>query len=309
MNETKHKSNDLIKILDAQKHLTFYNIMNYPVPNNHKQFYFWKNKTNKQTNNKKTKDNYIENSKNFSRKEKNPYMKDFLKKIDKYQKLYKSIPFVRDIYLCNSISFNALHKNSDIDLFIVTKENALWRARFFSRLFFTLKKEKLFLKKGKRGEESAQKFCLSFYTTENNQNLYPICIEQNDIYLAYRLAHLVPLYQEQKKQDSSYIYSKNNRIYSILPNLTKTHSIHIWNKKITGKTKIKQILELFFWWIIWKIFEKIIKWIRLPIVIRKRNKLGKANRGIIINDNMLKFHLDKRKKIHYLFQIKNKDYQ
>ena len=31
--------------------------------------------------------------------------------------MYQSLPFVKEIFLCNSISFNALKRDSDIDLF------------------------------------------------------------------------------------------------------------------------------------------------------------------------------------------------
>ena len=41
--------------------------------------------------------------------------------IKRLESTFQSIPFIEQIFLCNSISFNALDKNSDIDLFIITK--------------------------------------------------------------------------------------------------------------------------------------------------------------------------------------------
>lgn len=84
-------------------------------------------------------------------------MSEFIKKIAYHHKMYAKLPFVEMIFLSNSITFNALDKNSDIDLFVVTKEGRIWTARFFASLIFFFAgikrlKNKIF-----------QKFCLSFF--------------------------------------------------------------------------------------------------------------------------------------------------
>ena len=80
--------------------------------------------------------------------------------------------------------------------------------------------------------DKKQKFCLSFYVTEDNQNLYPIMIDKTDIYLSYRLAHLVPLYQNNNKnetKDSKHnsIYENNKRLESLMPNHPQEHCISL----------------------------------------------------------------------------------
>jgi hypothetical protein len=60
-------------------------------------------------------------------------------------------------------------------------------------------------------------------------------------------------------------------------------------------------VEFFGGGIIGKGSELIIKMIRLPIVIYKAKQLEDRGWGIIINNNMLKFHMDIRKKIHLLY--------
>ena len=188
--------------------LLFYEIMNYPVPNDYKFFEYWA---------KKEELAYKENN-NFSRNEKNQYIDEFWQKINKFRNLYRSLPFISEIFICNSISFNSLKEDSDIDVFIITKKNKLRRARFFSELYFTILWQKRF-KKNKK-----QKFCLSFYVTENNKNLYSIMIDRSDIYLWYRLAHLVPLYQEEKEEWSMY---KNNPWFeAMFPNHPQKYCIN-----------------------------------------------------------------------------------
>ena len=292
----KESNQQLQETLKNEKELIFYKIMHYPVP---KQFaYFLRNekiapKAKKPIRIGDFKDEW------FSRKKKNPYMEEYSTHIQKFRRIYRNIPFVQSLYLCNSITFNALHEDSDIDILIITKKRALRRARLASEIYFRL----LFLKRGKTNKR--KKFCLSFYTSQEYQNFYNIMLPQNDIYFIYRLAHLVPLYQESYEN----IYKHNQRIKSTLPNFPGKQCINIWISSEFWKSNRKKIQEFFLWWIRGTLLEKTIKYLRLPLVIYKKNKVWERGRGIIINDHMLKFHQDKRKKIHLLYKIYTKKYQ
>lgn len=61
-------------------------------------------------------------------------MNEFLAFLKKWKFLYCNFPFVEEIFLANSISFNALKENSDIDLFVITKQGRIWTARFIMSL-------------------------------------------------------------------------------------------------------------------------------------------------------------------------------
>jgi hypothetical protein len=93
--------------------------MNYPVPQNAELFFQYSdtNNTNKLLKHK------LEDKQNssFSRDKKSEYMDEYLKEIKRLKRTFQSIPFVEQIFLCNSISFNALDKNSDIDLLIIAQ--------------------------------------------------------------------------------------------------------------------------------------------------------------------------------------------
>lgn len=281
--------NQIQETLTSSKYLVFYKIMKYPIPTNMEYFFFEK-KTN----------THLTNKSWFSRNKKNKNMDEYINFINKHWKLYQSIPFIKEIYLCNSISFNALKKDSDIDLFIITSKNSIRRARFFSLLFFFI----LWLK---RWKNIRKKFCLSFYVTQDHQNLYSINLSSSDIYLNYWLAHLIPLYQEQL--NSSNIYKKNSRFNVTMPNHPKQFCINIWNKIYHWRSKIKKNLEFIFWWLFWRILEFTISSIWIPILSFKTKKLWKKWKWIIINNNMLKFHEDKRAKIHLIYEIEHKNYR
>ena len=267
--------------------LLFYEIMNYPIPKNWEYFSTEK------------KDNIERYNKNtFSWEQESFLLEEYRIHIKKHKKIFQSIPRVKTIYLCNSISFNKLSQWSDIDFFIVTKKWCLRRARFASALIFFV----LWLKRSKK--RIWKKYCLSFYITEDAQNLYTISLPNTDIYLAYRLAHLTPIYQE--KTEDKTIYDYNPRLFSILPNLPKNqHNINIWLPIYKWNTKIKTKLEKYVWWLIWHIVEYMIKTIRVPILIYKTKNLKEIWKDIIFNDTMLKFYQDKRKKIALLYRTRN----
>lgn len=286
----------LVNTLDDQQHLIFYKIMNYEIPHCSSYFLFEKKWWKKQEDVLRGQ-KFPPDEPKYSWDKKNPYMDDFIKYINKFSRLYRSIPFIQSIYLCNSITFNALQEDSDIDVFIVTKKWALRRARIWSAILFFL----FGLKRGAiRGKK--KKFCLSFYITNTHQNLYNIMLPENDIYFIYRLAHLVPLYQEIQEN----IYKHNKWIESVLPNFPWRHCINIWLTPQTWKNNFKKIIEFVGWGIIGKGIEYIIRTIRLPIVIYKTNLLKEKGWGIVVNNNMLKFHMDIRKKIHLLYIMHKK---
>lgn len=281
----------LVNTLDDQQHLIFYKIMNYEVPRHSSYFLFEKKWRKKQEDILRAQE-FPPDEPKYSWDKKNPYMDDFIAYINKFSRLYRSVPFIQSIYLCNSITFNALHEDSDIDIFIVAKKWALRRARFWSVLLFFF----FGLKRGAvRGKN--RKFCLSFYVTQTHQNLYNIMLPQNDIYFIYWLAHLVPLYQETPEN----IYKHNKWIESVLPNFPGRHCINIWVDTTTGTNIFKKAAEFLFGGLLGQGTEYLIQLVRLPIVIYKTKQLWEKWRGIIVNKNILKFHMDIRKKIHLLY--------
>ena len=98
----------------------FYRIMNYPLPK-HKEYFAYKEKIKIDLSQKSE----------FSRNNKNPNMEEYVGFIDNFGFLYKNFPFVKEIYLANSITFNALKNHSDIDIFVISETNRVRLTRLF----------------------------------------------------------------------------------------------------------------------------------------------------------------------------------
>jgi predicted nucleotidyltransferase len=224
-------------------------------------------------------------------------MDEYIEYINQWSWIWKYIPCIRQIYLCNSITFNSLHNNSDIDICIITKSGYLWYARLFSRLYLTILNIK---RSNGKYLENAKKFCLSFYIDEQQADIYHIRQRQWDIYLSYRLAHSVLLYTDDTLPDN-FLISHNKKLLSYLPNHPLEQSIYLWNNIIRWNSFIKRGIELIMCNSIGRFFQKIISRIRWSGIMQyKRNKLSSHTKNnIIISDYMLKFHQDKRSIIQY----------
>ena len=288
----------ILELLSIQKYLRFYEIMGYPVPQKAELFFQYSETENikriiKNTDKKETW-NW------FSRDQKSKYMDEYLKEIKRLKTTFQSIPFVEQIFLCNSISFNALDENSDIDLFIVTEPGRIRTVKFRSMLLFTLKWAKRFWKKIRK------KICLSFFITSDYQNLYPISLSSLDIYLAYRIAHLVLIYQPDENENNSF-FESNKWVKWILPNYQEKQVISLWIEPFRWNTKLKNIMESLWNWLLWNILEWTVKQFQKAIIRIKRIRNPIWNKDVIISDTMLKFHQDIREKISLKYNLKVKN--
>lgn len=283
------KATELKDTLQENTNLIFYDIMDYPIPKDHEVFLYDK-KSNKKT-----------SLNTFSRNKKNPHMNEYLAEVEKMENLYKGIPFVEEIYLCNSITFNALHAGSDIDLFIITQPGRIRSTKFRAMLIFFFSGRKRTLSKKKK------KVCLSFFITNDQKNLYNISIPNIDIYLCYRVQHLVLLYQDEEKKGEKSIFQQNKWVKAVLPNYQQQQVINIGNTVFSGKSKIKIFLEKIGKGSIGDAIEGTLKYLQLFIINTKRIFAAERNKDVIVNDSMLKFHQDIRQKIHLLYTMKTKN--
>lgn len=223
-----------------QDKLIFYDIMGYPTPSRSQIFELDEYD---RFDLQKNEDGEEEEPKilvsDFSWDSCNVHMSDYLDIIKKYSRLFRSIPFVKHIYLCNSITFNALNPESDIDILIITNHKKIRLARFFSILLFTIFGVRNHAKPyfntdvdavGELELESShtkrQKFCLSFYVDEKYLNFYKILLQPIDIYFIYWLAHLVPLYTNDRLR-INHIRKHNRRLKNYLPNHDLDQEIQI----------------------------------------------------------------------------------
>lgn len=258
--------------------LLFYKAINYPVPEKYEQFMLPQDFVT----NWEFEQDYKKN---------NLLLEQFQNVVKKRQPIFQHLPCIKAVFLCNSLTFDAVHSNSDIDLFIIANKNRLWLSRLISVFIFHLLNIRGYKNK------KYKKFCLSFYVDETATNLYDISLKPYDIYLAYWIANLIPYYWNYD------IISQNQRVKSILPSFEKKEYFLETNLK---KSWVKKILDKILLSKFGDILENFVKNIRKPIMIKKHKK-NWLPWWEIVSDKMLKFHWkDIRKNINFLVWLGKK---
>lgn len=201
---------------------------------------------------------------------KNPgiHEKKLWEKVWVFSPYFAKIPWILSICVWNSLAMNACHKDSDIDLFIICEKRRIWIVRILFTILLTLMWER------KNSKNHAGKFCLSFFITENALDFKDISIN-NDIYLYYWLKTLKPVINRRSTYERFMHINFPSEYSEILAVET---------------SKNKNILRIF-----WNFIEDIIKFFLLPKTKKSFQNLWKPF-GVIISEDMLKFHdQDKRK--------------
>lgn len=117
----------IVPLLMASSPYTFYEAMGYPFPR-YREFFAYREETVA----------LIGRDEAVLSRDLNEHMQEYCRFVKRRQRIWKRIPFVDAVYLANSLTFNALHEDSDIDVFIVTREKRLRRARAWTNTLFLL---------------------------------------------------------------------------------------------------------------------------------------------------------------------------
>lgn len=206
--------------------------------------------------------------------------KIYLEKTYKYIKFIKWLPWLKMIGIWNSLAMKSADKDSDIDLYIVTNNNAMWFIRIIVTFIFQI----LWVRKNDK--KHSWRFCLSFFSTLEWMDFSDFKIE-NDIYLYFWIIYFKPIFDCDETY--KYFLKKNNS----WANFDDYKDILKENESFIRYRKISFFKNNFIIWFFDKIFKKLF----LPKTIKHFEKIWKPY-GVIINKNLLKFHnWDIRKEI------------
>lgn len=130
-------------------------------------------------------------------------------------------PFIKAVAISGSLSKNVAHADSDIDFFIITKENRLWLSKLFFGSFIKFA-TLIGYKKW---------FCLNYIIDETSLEV----LEKN-IFTATEIITLLPIYGEHLFDR---FFEANNWIYDFFPN----HPIKINSAKERHDILPKRFIE------------------------------------------------------------------
>ncbi len=205
-----------------------------------------------------------------------------------YLKYISWIPGLKMVAVCDSLSMYATKtpeeakklkwtQGSDIDLFIITAPNRLWYVRVVVTIIFQL----LWVRR--HWDKVKDRFCLSFFITENAMDFSKISIEK-DIYLFYWIYFLKPIINK----DQTYEKFIKANVTMWINNLSlhwdnKAYLIKTWSYiHLLDKCRLLNFKN----WVLKKIF--------LSKTLKHKKRLWDPV-GIIVNNDMLKFHDNDRR--------------
>ncbi len=199
-----------------------------------------------------------------------------LKKAKRVARLLSLVPFVKMISLSNVMGKNNFSKESDLDFFIIASKNRIWTTRFFAVSLIEI------LGLRPKPNHRKDKICLNFFLSEDNLNLESMALKPYDIYLTYWIHQLIPFCD--KDETYKKFLKVNDWTRKYLPNIVDESNLINFQQGKKSSSK-KGFLERFLCCLQLKFMPKILK-----------EKVKEDPQAVIINDKMLKFHLQERRK-------------
>ncbi len=208
----------------------------------------------------------------------------------KAAKKLRWIPFFRAMFVCNTVASSSATHCSDIDVFIVIGKGRLWLTRLLITLTLTV------FRMRRHGKHVANKICLSFYVTDAHLDLSDVAIDKPDIYMAYWIDQLIPVYDPEDVR--AVIMKENTWAHALLPNAFGKFVLHprwrVKNGIVSGR--IKRMFE-----VVWKkgygdLLEKQAKGAQeKKMAMNWRSAKDNPSSHVVIDDTMLKFHENDRR--------------
>ena len=112
-------------------------------------------------------------------------------------KYFRFLPFLRAVWITNTLSYNNTRDESDIDFFIVTKPGKIWLSRFL----FVGALKMLGMRPG-QFQTNKNKMCLNFFISSSQLGLPSMTLRNKadeivDVHLASLSGLMVPLYDPE----------------------------------------------------------------------------------------------------------------
>jgi len=201
------------------------------------------------------------------------------------------LPFVRSVFVCNTVASAGVTEESDVDVFIIVRKGRLWLTRLLVTLIlslFRLRRNKIKVK---------NKICLSFYTVDNCLNLKDVAIEGNDIYLMYWLAQLIPVYDPDNLLNN--IQKENEWVKEYISSAFEPYDILYRWEVVDSKSSrgVKIFFEEMWSGGYGNMLNKQAKSVQLSKMKKNLESVqNEKDTRVVISDERLKFHENDRRR-------------
>jgi len=241
---------------------------------------------------KLVKDEYLEETQGFYflpgqksliniRKQRYHFTNRKLKIARRAVRLFSLLPTVRLAALSNLIGHHNLRDGSDIDIFIVAKENRIWLTRLFCAGLMKI------LRQRPTPSKKRDKICLSFYVDTKNLNLKEMTTGPDDQYFNFWLAGLYPLYDRGAYYHQ--LMSENLWLKDYLPNGDFLLSNQSYRESPNAWYKSRLVVKS--WRLFIDYFERKAESIQMSIMPLALKQKANLDSRVIIKPGVLKLYL------------------
>ena len=208
-------------------------------------------------------------------------------------RLFSLLPTVRLAALSNLIGHHNLRDGSDIDIFIIAKENRIWLTRLFCAGLMKI------LRQRPTPTKKRDKICLSFYVDAQHLDLKSMTTGPDDQYFNFWLAGLYPLYDRGAYYHQ--LMSENLWLKDYLPNGNFLLSNQSYRESPNAWYKTQLALKS------WRLFidslenkAKVLQMAIMPLGLKQKANLDSR---VIIKQGILKLYLlDRREEFARRYQ-------
>lgn len=196
-------------------------------------------------------------------------------------RILRWVPFVDAVFAGNTVAIGNADDDSDIDVLVVIRDKRLWLTRLIVTAVLSLAGLR------RHGKKIRDRVCLSFYLTPMAFDLSAIAITAPDIYLAYWLRTLIPLFDPERIFDR--LQAANRWAESLVPPCQSFHAA----PRIRTDTTPASLIWRKFWEHTWggqygDLLEAQAKAIQKP-------RMKPRELAVVVNDAMMKFHENDRR--------------
>ncbi|RMD59555.1 hypothetical protein D6821_00985, partial [Candidatus Parcubacteria bacterium] len=189
-------------------------------------------------------------------------------------RLFAALPTVKAVAMANLVGQHNLRASSDIDLFIIAKQDRLWTTRLYCVLMTEL------LGWRPKPNNKKDKICLSFFIDESALNLEPLSLDKDDWYFQYWLANLYFVYGQG--DTIKRFYQANQWIKKHLPN---------WHEPVFSQRRFKQAPVKKFFNGSHKLEQRLFSWQSSKL----KSLYPSFGEGVVISANIAKLHFKDRR--------------
>ena len=197
------------------------------------------------------------------------------------------LPFVRAVFVVNTLAWSHARADSDVDLCIITEPGHIWTARQLVTGWAALKRDR------PSPTREANTLCLSLYLTADQLGFQPVMVNAEDVHLGIWLAQFHPVYDPHNLHRK--LWQANPWMQQLLP-YAQPVVPEYRRKEGTSDTRrfVQRALEV----VQPAAVDRTFKRLQMRIMPTHLQQLANTP-GVVISDSMLKFHdKDPRKRLY-----------